>query len=132
FRCGPLLSAGTPSASLPWQRVCRRCSQRPALGDPPQGTAGSPDTCCSRKWFRWREHLRAGPGVNGPPLQTTTIIVQSIYTVLLPNNMLAKEIYEDSLKKKTAFSACDVSQRSFPSPAGKRRRGDPTASEGTA
>src|SRR5699024_11115885 len=32
--------------------------------------------------------------------------------------MLAKEIHEDSLKKKTAFSACDVSRRSFPCPAG--------------
>src|SRR5699024_1179379 len=31
FRCGPLLSAGTASASLPWQRVCRRCSQRTVL-----------------------------------------------------------------------------------------------------
>jgi len=30
----------------------------------------------------------------------------------------AKEIHEDSLKKKTAFSACDVFQRSFPCPAG--------------
>src|SRR5690625_4703401 len=39
-----------------------------------------------------------------------------------PNTMLAKEIHEDSLKKKTAFSACDVFQRSFPCPAGKRRR----------
>src|SRR5699024_9774214 len=29
-----------------------------------------------------------------------------------------KEIHEDSLKKKTAFSACDVYQRSFPCPAG--------------
>src|SRR5690625_1495519 len=39
-----------------------------------------------------------------------------------PNTMLATEIHEDSLKKKTAFSACDVSHRSFPCPAGKRRR----------
>src|SRR5690625_7218129 len=30
----------------------------------------------------------------------------------------AMEIHEDSLKKKTAFSACDVFQRSFPCPAG--------------
>src|SRR5690625_644288 len=30
----------------------------------------------------------------------------------------AARIHEDSLKKKTAFSACDVSQRSFPCPAG--------------
>src|SRR5699024_10316607 len=31
FRRVPLLSAGTASASLPWQRVCRRCSQRTVL-----------------------------------------------------------------------------------------------------
>src|SRR5690625_528105 len=35
FRCGPLLSAGTASVSLPWQRVCRRCSQRTVLVDQP-------------------------------------------------------------------------------------------------
>jgi len=35
FRCGPLLSAGTASVSLPWQRVCRRCSQRTGLVDLP-------------------------------------------------------------------------------------------------
>src|SRR5690625_3208022 len=38
--------------------------------------------------------------------------------VKLQSTTLAKEIHEDSLKKKTAFSACDVSQRSFPCPAG--------------
>jgi len=66
---------------------------------------------------------RAVPaGVNGPPLQTTIVIVKVSFIVLLPNTMLAKEIHEDSLKKKTAFSACDVFQRSFPCPAGKRRR----------
>src|SRR5699024_5999940 len=31
FRCGPLLSAGTASASLPQQGVCRRCPQRTFL-----------------------------------------------------------------------------------------------------
>src|SRR5699024_12795311 len=31
FRCGPLLSAGTASASLPRQEVCRRCPQRTFL-----------------------------------------------------------------------------------------------------
>jgi len=61
-------------------------------------------------------------GVNGPPLQTTIVIVKSNCTVLLLNTMLAKEIHEDSLKKKTAFSACDIFHRSFPCPAGKRRR----------
>ena len=30
----------------------------------------------------------------------------------------AKEKHGDSLKKKPAFSACDVSQRSFPCPVG--------------
>jgi len=42
-------------------------------------------------------------GVNGPPLQTTIIIVKASYTVLLPNIILAKEIPEDSLKKKTRY-----------------------------
>src|SRR5699024_3986888 len=40
---------------------------------------------------------RAVPaGVNGPPLQTTIVIVKASYTVLLPNTMLAKEIHGDS------------------------------------
>ena len=30
-------------------------------------------------------------GVNGPPLQTTIVIVKANYTVLLPNTMLASE-----------------------------------------
>src|SRR5699024_10818006 len=32
----------------------------------------------------------------------------------------AEEIHGDSLKKKNAFSACDVSQRSFPCPGGDK------------
>ena len=48
-RSGWMLSAGTASASLPWQRVCRRCSQRTVLVDLPQITAGSSDTCYSRR-----------------------------------------------------------------------------------
>src|SRR5699024_12719013 len=63
-------------------------------------TAGSSDTCYSRKCFRWGEHLRAGPGVNGPPHQTIIVIVKSYYTVLLPNTMVAKEIHEDSCGRK--------------------------------
>jgi len=47
-------------------------------------------------------------GVNGPPLQTTIIIVKASYTVLLPNTIIAKEIHEDS--------------------CGKAKRWDPTAS----
>src|SRR5699024_11482894 len=71
----------------------------------------------------WGLQTRAVPaGVNGPPLQTIIVIVKSYYTVLLPNTILAKEIHEDSLKKKTAFSPCDVSHRSFSCPVGKRRR----------
>src|SRR5699024_9900687 len=35
-------------------------------------------------------------GVNGPPLQTTIVIVEASYTGLLQNTMLAKEIHEDS------------------------------------
>src|SRR5699024_8339088 len=64
----------------------------------------------------------ADPGVNGPQLQTKIVIVNASFTVLMPSTMLTKEIDEYSLKKKTTFSACDVSQRSFPCPAGKRRR----------
>src|SRR5699024_1846563 len=41
----------------------------------------------------------AVPGVNGPPLQTTIVIVKARYTELLPNTMLAKEIHEDSCGK---------------------------------
>src|SRR5699024_4156875 len=44
-----VLSAGTALASLPWQRVCRRSSQRTVLVDLPQITPGSSDTCCSRR-----------------------------------------------------------------------------------
>jgi len=36
----------------------------------------------------------------------------------LQSTKSAKEINEDSLKKKTAFSSCDVFQRSIPCPAG--------------
>src|SRR5699024_1113429 len=109
FRCRPLLSAGTASAS----------SRNPLCGV-----------------FRHVLGLRTArptktyvpAGVNGPSLQTTIVIVKANFILLLPNAMLAKEIHEDSLKKKPAFSACDVPHRSFPCPAGKRRRWDPTAS----
>src|SRR5699024_8947599 len=60
-------------------------------------------------------------GANRPRRQTTIIIVKAIYKYC-SNTMLAKEIHVASLKKKTAFSACDVFQRSFPCPAGKQRR----------
>src|SRR5699024_9328349 len=40
--------------------------------------------------------------------------------VLLANAIPAARIHEDSLKKKGTFSACDVSQRSFPCPAGAK------------
>src|SRR5699024_1531716 len=43
---------------------------------------------------------------------------QKIIMMSLQSTKPAKEIHGDSLKKKTAFSACDVSQRSFPCPAG--------------
>src|SRR5699024_2738703 len=39
----------------------------------------------------------ADPGVNGPQLQTTIVIVNASFTVLMPSTMLAKEIDEDSL-----------------------------------
>jgi len=38
-------------------------------------------------------------GVNGPPLQTSIVIVKARYTELLPNTMLAKEIHDDSCGK---------------------------------
>src|SRR5699024_1464565 len=59
--------------------------------------------------------------------------------LLLANAIPATRIHEDSLKKKTAFSACDVSQRSFPCPAGGKAsvgprsalaRGGPPAARG--
>src|SRR5699024_4340089 len=59
-------------------------------------------------------------GVNGPPLQTTIVIVKASYCTVVKHYVSATEIHEDSLKKNTAFSACDVSQRSIPCPAGKR------------
>ena len=37
----------------------------------------------------------------------------------------AEEIHGDSLKKKNAFSACDVSQRSFPCPGGEKASARP-------
>src|SRR5699024_8310497 len=102
FRCGPLLSAGTASAS----------SRNPLCGV-----------------FRHVLGLRllapsktfVPAGVNGPPLQTIIVIVKSYYTVLLPNTMLAKEIHEDSLKKKTAFSACDVFSKKLSLSCGKAK-----------
>src|SRR5699024_1261549 len=43
---------------------------------------------------------RAVPaGVNGPPLQTTIVIVQPSCIVMLPNTISAKEIHEDSCGK---------------------------------
>src|SRR5699024_794957 len=49
-RSGRMLSAGTALASLPWQRVCRRCSQRTVLVDLPLSSfVGSSDTCYSRR-----------------------------------------------------------------------------------
>src|SRR5699024_7997862 len=42
-------------------------------------------------------------GVNGPQLQTTIVIVKASFTVLMPSTMLAKEIDEDSLKKRPLF-----------------------------
>src|SRR5690625_7056178 len=86
FRCGPLLSAGTASAS----------SRSPLCGV-----------------FRHVLGLRllaqsktfVPAGDNGPPLQTTIVIVKSNCTVLLLNTMLATENHEDSLKKQPAFSA---------------------------
>src|SRR5699024_6177087 len=57
-------------------------------------------------------------GVNGRPLQTTLVTVIASYTLLFLDTKLAKGIYGDSLKKKTAISACDVFQKNFPGPAG--------------
>src|SRR5699024_12666746 len=41
-----------------------------------------------------------------------------LYSTVANRTMLAMEIHVDSLKKKTAFSACDVFQRSFHCPVG--------------
>src|SRR5690625_1844650 len=87
-----------------------RCFPRARL-QPPRGThsAGSSDTCCSRR----SQRSSASNNYHNS---------ESDLLVLLQNPMLAKEIHEDSLKKKITFSACDVSLRSFPCPTGKRRR----------
>src|SRR5690625_2932861 len=70
FRYGPLLSAGTASASLPWQRVCRRCSQRTVLvGLLQSSSAGSSDTCWDCALLVPSKTF-VPAGVNGPPLQT--------------------------------------------------------------
>src|SRR5690625_1228958 len=92
FRCGPLLSAGTASAS----------SRNPLCGV-----------------FR---HVLFPQESTVLRSKQTIVNVKASYTALLPDTMLAERIHEDYLKKKTAFSACDVFQRSFPCPAGKRRR----------
>src|SRR5699024_5286858 len=72
-----------------------------------------------------------------PPLTRTGKINGKI--LLLANAIPATRIHEDSLKKKTAFSACDVSQRSFPCLAGGKAsvgprsalaRGGPPAARG--
>src|SRR5699024_11486555 len=86
-----------------------RCFPRARL-QPPREThsVGSSDTCCSRR------SQRSSATNNHHNCK------DDLYSTVA--KYLAKEIYEDSLKKKTAFSACDVFQRSFPCPAGKRRR----------
>src|SRR5699024_2547442 len=53
-------------------------------------------------------------GVNGPPLQTTVVIVKARYTELLLNTMLAKETHEDSCGKAKTMrphSECSLRAR---------------------
>src|SRR5699024_1327796 len=63
----------------------------------------------------WRSHRL--------PLIRSSVVGQRNFLItkklMISKPISAKEIHEDSLKKKTAFSACDVSQRSFPCPAGQ-------------
>jgi len=97
FRCGPLLSAGTASASSRnplcgvFRHVLRLRLLAPSKTFVPAGQ-GIPRQLLHRTkkiglYFR---------GVNGPSLQTTIVIVKASYKVLLPNTMLAKEIHGDS------------------------------------
>src|SRR5699024_10078079 len=114
LRYGPLLSAGTASASLPWQRVCRRCSQRTVLVDLPYSTAGSSDTCCD-----WA--LRIPPDPASPeekegagriglaarelvcvPEEAAGLRGRQPYTPPLRKSMLAKEIHADAVEKNAA------------------------------
>src|SRR5699024_7978731 len=65
----------------------------------------------------------ADPGVTtllSPGLVTwlMLILVLVLLYLMVVNAKPAEEIHGDSLKKKNAFSACDVSQRSFPCPGG--------------
>src|SRR5699024_1124167 len=99
-----MLSVGTALASLPWQRVWRRCSQSTVLVDLPySSTAGSSDTCYSRRtrntttafasheenWFVFSRSQR-------PPLTRTSVVVQRYFLIttklLISNPIPAKEI----------------------------------------
>src|SRR5699024_6566985 len=65
----------------------------------------------------------ADPGVTALPSPGLVKLYDVFILLLLPQSVvsklkLAEEKHEDSLKKKPAFSTCDVSQRSFPCPVG--------------
>ena len=128
--CAGLLSAGTASA-FDAQDVL---VQRSSVGRVSAAQVLRQDvaylTCLEKPTLRGLRTRAIPAGVNSPPLQTTSVKVvaivlfnQSVKHFLKVISIIpAKEIHEDSLKKKTAFSACDVFQGSFPYPAGKRRR----------
>src|SRR5699024_5349869 len=111
----PFLAAGDrPGWFLP---------RAPPQPPPEKPSGGASDTCYSRRirkattafasheenWFVFSRSHR-------PPLTRTGKINGK--NLLVANAIPATRIHEDSLKKKTAFPACDVSQRSFPCPAG--------------
>src|SRR5690625_3237089 len=80
-------------------------------------SAGSSDTCYSRRtrnattaFASHEENWFVFSRSHHPPLTRTSEVVV--------NAIPSEEIHGDSLKKNTTFSACDVSQRSFPCPAG--------------
>src|SRR5699024_951339 len=65
----------------------------------------------------------ADPGVTALHSPGLVKLYDVFILLLLPQSVvsklkLAEEKHGDSLKKKPAFSACDVSQRSFPCPVG--------------
>src|SRR5699024_4311785 len=112
FRCGPMLSAGTASAS----------SRKPLCGVfrhvlfPRTRKATTAFASHEENWFVFSRshHL---------PLTRT---MKWLYADFCARTTIANgskcntsgEKHGDSLKKKTAFSACDDFQRSLPCPVG--------------
>src|SRR5690625_4755414 len=113
FHCGPLLSAGTASASSrnPLCGVFRHVLGLRLLA-PPKTFIPAGQGRLRRILHRTKKIGLYFRGVNGPPLQTNIVIVKTGEIELLPNTMLAKEIHEDSCgKAKTMRPRSECSLR---------------------